>query len=101
MTLQDPSLSVHDGALRAPSPVWVNGTVPPGVEVVPVSMSATVAVHVVASPTGCAVGVQVVVVSVVRVLTATASVPLLAEKLVAPPYAPVIVWVPVSTAVGR
>jgi len=58
-------------------PPGVNVTVPVGVDVVPVAVSVTVAVHEVAWPMNTVDGVHATVVVVVRRLTVTVALPVL------------------------
>lgn len=59
VTEQEPALSPHDGAEKAPLPVvMLHVTVPVGVIGVPVSVSVTVAVQVLAAFTGSVAGAQ-------------------------------------------
>ena len=73
-------------------------TVPVGVVLVPPSVSLTVAVHVVGTPTVAAP--QLTAVLVKRLLTVTFVLPLLVPCVLSPPYEAVIVCVPLPTAVG-
>ncbi len=77
VTEQVPAARVHDAALKLPAaPVLVKPTVPVGTLVVPAEVSATVAVHVEATPTTTGL-VQDMVVDVVRGLTVIEPVPVL------------------------
>jgi len=61
--------------VNVPVPLLVKLTVPVGALVVPVEVSVTVAVHVVAEFTGTEDGVQLTAVVVTRLFTVTAAVP--------------------------
>ena len=78
----------------------VNATVPVGVVGVPVSVSATSAVHNVASLTATEEGEQLTKVDVDRVVTDRAKFPLLPASLTSPLNAAVIPWVPELTPPG-
>ena len=81
--------------LMVPVPLEAKPTVPVGVVFVPMSVSVTVAVHVVLPLTGTVLGVQLTVVLVVRfALTASEVVPELPRWLPAAPYVAVIVCAP-------
>ena len=69
-------LSVQGLPLNVPALSEVKLTVPVGVDAVPAAVSLTVAVQVVLAPTGTLVGVQLTLVEVERLATATAVVPL-------------------------
>ena len=71
-------LNVQLGALKLPVPLLENLTVPPGVVFVPVSVSVTVAVQVVAVLRLSGLGVQLTAVEVERALTVRLVLPLLA-----------------------
>ena len=60
-------------------------TVPVGLDFVPVSVSVTVAVHVVGCPTATVAGVQLTPVEVERLFTVTMAVPLDAACVLSPP----------------
>jgi sorbitol-specific phosphotransferase system component IIBC len=70
---------------RVHVPPGVNVTVPVGVDVVPVAVSVTVAVHDVACPTNTVDGVHATVVVVVRRLTVTLVLPELVACVESPP----------------
>src|SRR2546428_8282632 len=72
-------LSVQGLPLKVPAPLEEKSTVPIGVLVLPVAVSVTVAVQVVALFTGTLVGVQLTLVMVVRGV----AVPLVMPELVA------------------
>lgn len=69
-------LSVQGLPLNVPALSEAKLTVPVGVDAVPAAVSLTVAVQVVLAPTGTLVGVQLTLVEVERLATATAVVPL-------------------------
>ncbi len=71
-------------ALKLPAESLAKLTVPLGVLAVPVSVSLTVAVQVLALPTDTLAGVQLTVVVVVRVVAVTLVVPELARWLSSP-----------------
>ena len=77
--------SVHGEPTKVPVLPVVNDTVPLGVIAVPVAVSVTVAVHVVACPTATVFGLQVTLVVVVRRLTVTLALPVLVAWLASPP----------------
>jgi hypothetical protein len=93
---------VHEapGLLNVPWESVLNATVPVGVLAVPVAVSDTVAVHVVAWPTVTEAGTHDIDVDVERCLTVRAKLPLLAWWPPLPPYEPPIVCVPELTADG-
>ena len=66
---------MHGDPVKVPVPLLVKPTVPVGALVVPVEVSVTVAVQVVAWFTTTAEGAQLTAVVVVRVVTVTAAVP--------------------------
>jgi hypothetical protein len=77
--------SVHGvGRNESPETGEEKPTVPVGVLGVPVSVSVTVAVHVVPTATSTAVGRQEIAVLVVRALTVSVVEPLLVELVVSP-----------------
>ena len=76
--------SVQGLPVKAPLPLEPKLTVPVGVDLVPVSVSLTVAVQLVALLTGRLAGLQLTLVEVVRVLTVIVVVPLLVAWLVSP-----------------
>lgn len=85
-TEQLPDDSTQLVGLNVPLPALSDQvTVPPGVAVVPVSLSVTIAVHVVAALTGVEVGVQLAAVLVARVVAVTVVVAELGECVESPP----------------
>ena len=92
--------SGHVAGLNVPAPLVVQLTAPAGTVAVPALVSVTVAVHVVGASTGTDGGVQVTLVDVDRFVTVTLVAPLLVLCAVSPPYAAVIVCVPLPTALG-
>jgi hypothetical protein len=86
--------------LKPPAPLLPKFTDPPGKLLVGVSVSLTVAVQLVGTFTGTVAGAQLTDVAVVRLVTATAKVPLLVAWMLSAEYVPVTVWVPVPIAVG-
>jgi hypothetical protein len=87
---------------KLPVPLEEKVTVPCGHDFGPESVSETVAVQLVESSIGTDAGVQLTTVAVERLVTVSANVPLLDawSALEASSYVPVIVCVPVPTAVG-
>src|SRR5438132_6660286 len=79
-------------------PLFVKPTVPVGALAEPGVASVTVAVQLVALPTGTEGGVQLTSVVVPCLITVTSNVPELVACVVSPLYEAVIVWVP--TALG-
>ena len=71
--------------LKLPALFEVKLTVPVGVVFVPVSVSVTVAVHVVGCPTATVAGVQLTAVEVERLFTVTVVVPLDVACAISPP----------------
>jgi hypothetical protein len=100
VTEHDPPLSVQDMELKLPAPLLLKLTVVVGVDVVPASVSLTVTVQVLALLRLSGFGAQATPVEVERLVTVSLNVPELAAKVELPRYDPVIVWVPVPTAVG-
>jgi len=94
-----PAVSVQVVLLNVPLPLDDQLTVPVGVLEIPLSVSVTVAVHVVEESTGTVEGEQLTFVSVWRVVARTSAVPELAPCFSLPEYVPVIVWVPTSWGV--
>src|SRR5438445_125701 len=90
--------SVQLEAEKVP-PLFVKPTVPVGALAEPGVASVTVAVQLVALPTGTEAGVQLTPVVVACVSAVTTVVPELVACVVSPLYEAVIVWVP--TAVGE
>ncbi len=100
VTEQVPAANVQLAGLNEPAaPVDVNDTVPVGTLVIPADVSATVAVHVEATPTTTG-EVHEIVVEVVLGLTVMLPVPELPEWVPLPPYVPVTITVPVAVAVN-
>ena len=66
-------LVVHVSVPAVPEPVLEKATVPVGATAVPGLVSVTVALHVVATPTGTMAGVQAIAVEVVRWVTVSVS----------------------------
>ena len=93
-------LRVHGLPVKLPPPLALKLTVPVGVDFVPTSVSVTVAVHVDGLPAGTGFGLQLTLVLVVRLVTVRFVLPLLVLWSASPPYAAVIVWVPVPNDVG-
>src|SRR5437867_12315617 len=91
--------SVQLAAEKVP-PLFVKLTVPVGAVAEPGVASVTVAVQLVALPTGTEGGVQLTSVVVPCLITVTSNVPELVACVVSPLYEAVIVWVPVPTALG-
>ncbi len=71
--------------VNVPAPLEENATLPVGVVRVPGLVSVTVALHDVAAPVPMFVGVQLTVVAVVRVVTASGVSPLLIVCVASPP----------------
>ena len=76
LAVGDPSVQVV--LLKLPVPELEKVTVPLGADLVPLAVSVTVAVQVVLTPASTLVGLQLTAVLVLRLLTVTANVPLLA-----------------------
>src|SRR5258708_3880764 len=74
------STSVQGLPVKAPPPLELKLTVPVGVDLLPVSVSLTVAVQLLAPFTGSVAGLQLTLVEVVRVLTLIVVVPLLVAR---------------------
>ena len=84
LAVDDPSVQVV--LLKPPVPELEKVTVPLGADLVPLALSVTVAVQVVVpAPTSTLAGLQVTEVVVLRLLTVTANVPLLALCVLLPP----------------
>ena len=77
--------SVQLVGVNVPAPLVLKLTVPVGVVFAPASVSLTVAVHVVGASTGTLAGVQLTLVAVLRTLTVTVVLPLLAACVASPP----------------
>jgi hypothetical protein len=76
---------VHVTLLKVPAPLLAKRTVPLGLLCVPLSVSLTVAVHVVGASTGTVLGVQLTLVLVERLVAVTVSSPEEPRWVLSPP----------------
>lgn len=77
-----------------PAPLELKVTVPDGADLVPASVSVTVAVQELAWLIATEAGAQLTLVDVVRLVAVILKLPALAVCVPEPPYEPVIWWVP-------